>query len=186
MGYRNYLYKIKKKDVNKIRNLTLEEIKSKYGNKEDYYVSIDDLLENYKCIFEFGKLYWDDTVERIHETGEKLFTNEEAQEHFSDYDPYLVGKDALKVAIKIYIDKIKKMYEHLKEQADNTETSEDKFKIYKEHVDYYQRWWKRDLVIDLNEDNICQSWLYEHSIFNLVYLYKTIDFEEYDLIFLGW
>ena len=59
MGYRNYLYKIKKKDVNKIKNLTLEEIKSKYGNKdEDDYVNIDDLLENYKTKVLNNKLYY--------------------------------------------------------------------------------------------------------------------------------
>ncbi len=36
MGYRNYLYKIKKKDVNKIRNMTLEQLNRKYGEETIY------------------------------------------------------------------------------------------------------------------------------------------------------
>ena len=35
MGYRNYLYKIKKKEVNKFRNMSLDELKKQYGDKED-------------------------------------------------------------------------------------------------------------------------------------------------------
>ncbi len=187
MGYRNYLYKIKKKNVNNIRNLTLEEIKSKYRNKdEDCYVDIDDLLGDYETIFEFGKLYWDNTIARIEATGNQLFTNDEVQEYFSDYAPYLVGKNALKVAIEIYTNKIKKMYENLKEQVDNAKTDKDKVDIYAAHIYDYDYYWKKDMVINLEKESICQSWLYEHLIFELVHLYKTIDFEEYDLIFLGW
>lgn len=189
MGYRNYLYKVKKKDINKIRNMSLKELQEKHGNKdEEYYVSMHDLLDNInsKCIFEFGKLYWDDTIMRIHNTGEKLFTNEETQEKFDDYDPYLVGKEALKVAIEIYTNKIKEMYENLKEGIDNAKTDEERVEIYKRHFQDYMYWWKQDMVIDLEKEPICQSWLYEHLIFELVHLYKTIDFEEYDLVFLGW
>ena len=177
MGYRNYLYKIKKQDVNKIRNLTLQELKEKYGKpEEDYYVSFNDLVPNAKCIFEFGKLYWDDTIIRINSTGEKLFVDEEVQEKFSDYGPHLVGKEALKISIEIYTNKVKDMYKNLKEEINTAKTIEERLEIYKLHFQDYMYWWEQDMVIDLEKENICQSWLYEHLIFELVHLYKTINF----------
>lgn len=187
MGYRNYLYKIPKKDVKRIRNMTLEELTEKYGDKEEGYVSMLDVLEHKsKCIFEYGKLYWDDTIERIHATGEKLFIKEEVDDFFSDYDVYLVGKKALEETINIYKDKIVKMYEHLK--SNENLTNEQIIEKYEEHLQEYRVWWTRLNAINLNEntDCVCDSWLYEHQIFELVRLYKSIDFEEYDLLFLGW
>lgn len=189
MGYRNYLYKVKKKDIEKIRNMSLKELEEKYGDKnEENYVSMHDLLDSShsKRIFEFGKLYWDDTIVRIHETGEELFTDKEAQERFEDYDPYLVGKEALEVAIEIYTNKIKEMYKNLNDEVDNAETDKEKISFYKKHIQEYMIWWKQNMVIDLEKEPITQSWLYEHLIFELVHLYKTIDFKKYDLIFLGW
>ena len=184
MGYRNYLYKIKKKEINEIKNMSLYELKKKYGEEDDY-IDIHKLIGD-KCIFEFGKLYWDDTIERIESTGEELFKQKDVQEWFCDYRPYLVGKEALKVAIEIYENKIKEMYENLQEGIEQAETFEEKCGIYKMHFRDYEYWWKNDEVIDLEKDGICHSWLYEHLIFELVHLYKTIDFDEYDLVFLGW
>lgn len=187
MGYRNYLYKIPKKEIKKLRSITLEELVEKYGDKEEDYVSMLDVLEHKsKCIFEYGKLYWDDTIERIHATGEKLFTNEEIDDRFSDYDVYLVGKKALEETINIYKGKIVKMYEHLLDNKDLTD--KDIIDKYEEHLKDYRIWWTRFNALNLDENNdcICDSWLYEHKIFELVRLYKTIDFEEYDLLFLGW
>lgn len=186
MGYRNYLYKVKKKDINSFRNMSLDKLKNKYGDKEDdNWVHLPELLGR-DCIFEFGKLYWDDTIARIEATGEELFFNEEVQEYFCDYVPYLVGKDALKVAIDIYENKIKEMYKELNKEVEEAETFEDKYELYKRHIESYECWWQRLKVIDLEKDAICHSWLYEHLIFELVHLYKTIDFDEYNLVFLGW
>ena len=185
MGYRHYIYTIPKKNVEEARKLNLKEIKEKYGD-EYGYVNYEDVLKDMKCIFEYGKLYWDDTVERIHSTGEPLFLEDEVQGEFQDFDIYLVGKEALKVTIEIYENKIKKMYEELNKEVEKAETFEDKYKLYKNHIWDYEHWWYRGMVIDLEKDAICQSWLYEHQIFELVRLYKTIDFEKYDLVFLGY
>lgn len=189
MGYRNYLYKIKKSEVKRLRSMTLDEIIKKYGNKDDdNYVWFFDMLDkDVKCIFEYGKLYWDDTVERIHATGERLFLNENINERFEDFDVYVVGKKAIEETINIYKDKIIKMYEHLLNDNDNI-PDKDLIDKYEEHLKDYRLWWTRLNALNLDENNdcICDSWLYEHQIFELVRLYKTIDFEEYDLLFLGW
>lgn len=48
-------------------------------------------------------------------------------------------------------------------------------------------WWKGQGVIDLDESHewLSKSWQYEHQIFDLVRLYKSIDWDKYTLIFLG-
>ena len=48
-------------------------------------------------------------------------------------------------------------------------------------------WWKGLGVIDLDESHewLSKSWQYEHNIFDLVRLYKSIDWDKYTLIFLG-
>ena len=48
-------------------------------------------------------------------------------------------------------------------------------------------WWKGLGVIDLDEshERLSKSWQYEHNIFDLVRLYKSIDWDKYTLIFLG-
>lgn len=189
MGYRNYLYTIPKKNVKRVRKLNLKEIKEKYGDKEDDgYVDYENVLKDMKCIFEYGKLYWDDTIERIHNTGERLFLDGEVQENFEDLDIYLVGKEALKVTIEIYENKIKNMYKNLLNN-DDLKDSEVRSKL-ESHIAEYSNWWNRSYVgllnLDESDECICNSWLYEHQIFELVRLYKTIDFEKYDLVFLGY
>lgn len=187
MGYRHYLYKIPKKNVKELRSLAKQQIIEKYLEYDDY-VGFHKMLEenNAECIFRYGKLYWDDTVERIHNTGEKLFSDEEIDDLFLDEDIYLVGEKALEETINIYKNKIVKMYDEL---LDNDElTDEEIIEKYEEHLKDYKIWWTRLNALNLNkeEECICDSWLYEHQIFELVRLYKTIDFENYDLLFLGW
>jgi len=106
VGYRHYLYKIKKKDVNKIKKLSLKELADKYEEESDY-IDFFKIIEKAQPVFEFGKLYWEDTAERIYATGKPLFDNKKVQDNFDDFCPYIVGKKALMVAINIYKDKIK-------------------------------------------------------------------------------
>lgn len=188
MGYRNYLYKIPKKNVKELRSLTKKQMIDKYAIEEDY-VYFGKMLEenNAKCIFEYGKLYWDDTIERLHKTGERLFKDENVNELFEEEDIYLLGEKALEESINIYKEKIIKMYNNLLDDNDNI-NDKDLIDKYEEHLKDYKLWWTRLNALNLckNNDCICSSWLYEHQIFELVRLYKTIDFENYDLLFLGW
>jgi hypothetical protein len=49
-------------------------------------------------------------------------------------------------------------------------------------------WWERLRAINLDPEDECitNSWLYEHQIFELVRLYKTIDWDNKCLLFYGW
>ena len=107
MGYRHYFYLVDKSKCEAIRNMTMSELcnyaKSEGVEGGDGWFSFNDnkFLDK-KEIFEFGKLYWDDTADRIYSKGEPLFTDKEVQEDVSDYDPYVVGKPGVLEAIEIY------------------------------------------------------------------------------------
>lgn len=182
MGYRYYFYKVKLKDVNKIKYLSLNEIEEVFYNDDDEYYDFDKVI-NKKEIFEFGKLYWDDIAELIYSTGVPLFFNSDVMRVFEYYRPYVVGKEGLLKAIEIYQDKVIKYLEDCMRGS-----YDKKDKIEEDIVDRW-KYWKSENVLNLNEENkelITNSWLYEYSIFNLVHLLKTIDWEKETILFCGW
>lgn len=189
MGYRHYFYKVKIVDVKKIKDISLHDIKRKTYDKECEYYDFDKAIDKQQ-VFELGKLYWDDTSERIYSTGEPLFSNDDVMELFDDYVPYIVGKEGMKKAIEIYQEKIIKylsfcLVDSYDEFSEEKIKSEDKMK--KDIVDRLS-YWKSGFVIDTNENIkniVTRSWLYEYSIFNLVHLLKTIDWETETLLFYG-
>lgn len=204
MGYRHYFYLVDKKDVELVRNKTYKElmqIAKSYGadvdEEEDYFYFNDKKFMNKTEIYEFGKLYWDDTADRIYNKGTPLFENADVQELFADYYPYVMGRDAMLEAIDIYKEKIIKYYKGLIVDSDtkdfgyfyNIEPEDIKdMGAIVEHIRDMLWWWDRMGVIDtdLNHEWISDSWLFEHQIFELVRLYKTIDWENKCLLFYGW
>lgn len=211
MGYRHYLYKIDKKIVKDIQGKTFDELWDKYTSeeekafqemmmekygKEEKHLDIDFFKQ--EQIFEFGKLYWDDTAERIYATGKPLFENKEIQEYFADYQPYIVTKEALKIAIEIYEQKIINYYKGLFEKDEKL--CEPFFRIpfdkidksiqekCVEHCRNQLSEWLRGFAINKSEkdEKLTNSWQYEYEIFELLRLYKTFDFKKYDLLFYGW
>lgn len=111
MGYRHYFYLVKKSDVEKCNNIVFSELKRQYGDT-DGDIEFDKIFPRTE-IFEFGKLYYDDTAERIYNTGKPLFRDKDCQEYFEDYYPFVVGKDGLLEAIKIYKEKVISAYQSL-------------------------------------------------------------------------
>lgn len=199
MGYRNYFYKVNKADVDEIKDLSLEDLKEKYGDKEnDGYVDFHEII-NQKCVFEFGKLYFEDTSEQIYNTGTPLFNNEEVMKFFSDYEPFIVGKKGLLKAIEIYKEKIKKYYKDILIDGEERiipifgftvkdEEIKSIDKVKKEIQCKIRMWEHSKGIVDIDENNknVTQSWLYEYSIFNLVFILKTIDWEKETILFYGW
>ena len=204
MGYRHYFYKVNKADVEKVKDMNLKEIfayakeigSEVYENEEGFYFN-DDKFLNKQEIFEFGKLYWDDTAERIYNKGVHLFTKEEVQEEVSDYVPYVVGKDGLLEAIKIYEEKVLNYYKSLLVDGQDyghplgiTLRKEDVKSIDKlvEHIEDKIR----KISFGLAETDerfkwsVTSSWEYEHSIFNLVHILKSVDWENETILFYGW
>lgn len=219
MGYRNYFYLVPKKVVQDIQQLETEESfyeyvsKSRYLSKEarkearkelkTYRKDPDDcylgLYKIGKEVFEFGKLYWDDTAEQIENTGTKLFKEKtELAERYEDYGAYVVGKEAVLKAIEIYHNKTKTYFEDLLLSADELQKKhgwwngiEDIGERCKDAVqskvrEWGNRWNIKPYDLEDNKYSIVNSWLYEYEIFELVHILKTIDWNKYDLIFMGW
>lgn len=181
MGYRHYFYKIKINEIEKIKDVSADDF--------DFNVYLPEAFGQEE-VFEFGKLYYDDTADKIYSTGVPLFSDKKVMEMLDDYIPYVVGKAGLLKAIEIYKNKITDYLEDCgKDSYDEFSgsqlKSEDKIKSdLKDRLMY----WKMNRAIDVSEDNkysVTNSWLYEYSIFNLVHLLKIIDWEKETLLFYG-
>ena len=210
MGYRHYFYTVDITECNAVENMTYEELKEycKKNNPEAYekyeysdgsieeYINIHKILGQTK-IFEFGKLYYDDTAEKIYSHGKPLFSNKDTQEYFCDYVPYRMGKDGIREAIEIYKGKIIRYYKDVLTDGAvqvlpfGIEINRDDIKSLDKMVDHVKdeiMWWESLGVIDLDEEteSISKSWMYEHQIFELVRLYKSIDWTKKCLLFYGY
>lgn len=194
MGYRHYFYLVKKSDIEKCNNISFSELKRQYGDA-DGYMDFDDILPQIE-IFEFGKLYYDDTAERIYNTGKPLFGDKDCQEYFEDYYPFVVGKEGLLEAIKTYKEKIISAYKSLLGDGEEVvyplgitmtkDISEhDKMKRFVDD----RILWIQNYFEDIDETHkyaVSASHIYEHAIFNLIHLLKVIDWDNETILFYGW
>lgn len=194
MGYRHYFYLVKKSDVEKCNNIVFSELKRQYGDI-DGDMDLDKIIPQTE-IFEFGKLYYDNTAERIYNTGKPLFGDKDCQEYFEDYYPFVVGKNGLLEAIKIYKEKIISAYKSLLGDGEEvvyplgitmTEDISEHDKM-KRFVDD-RIFWIQNYFEDIDETNkyaVSASYMYEHAIFNLIHLLKVIDWNNETILFYGW
>lgn len=206
MGYRHYFYKVKKADVETVKDMDykhLVEYAEANGVEVDewqgykYINFISDKFLNKVEVYCLGKLYWDNTAERIYNEGTPLFSVAEVQKEFEDYVPYVVGKEGLLEAIRIYHEKVLEFYKDLLVDGKKRElpfgitlTQDDVKSLDKvlEHIadkirDIYRG------IVDTNDSNkweVTSSWDYEYAIFNLVHILKSIDWEQDTLLFYGW
>lgn len=193
MGYRHYFYLVEKTQVEAVKHMSISELyeyAEKCGSEvseEDgkkYFYFNDEKFMNKTEIFEFGKLYFDDTAERIYSKGIPLFEKQEVQEYLSDYSPFVVGKDGLLEAIKIYEEKVLKYYKSL--LSDDEEPRQSKMLECVENKIRTLSVFGLANTDETNKMKVTSSWEYEHSIFNLVHILKTIDWEKYTILFYGW
>lgn len=207
MGYRHYFYKVKKAEVETVKDMDYKQLLAyaedngveidEWDGEKSFYFNDDKFLNKIE-VHEFGKLYWDDTASRIYSKGVPLFTNLEVQKNLDDYEPYVVGKEGLLEAISIYQEKVLNFYKDL--LVDNEErqlplgitiTKDDVKSIDKvvSHIEDKIRSISYRGLANINEDSkwqVTSSWEYEHSIFNLVHILKSIDWEKDTLLFYGW
>lgn len=193
MGYRQYFYEVSKDLVEKIRKCKTEKefvaiIESakpdaveRYGEEE--YVPLFNLGS---AVYEFGKYY--ENSDEMYKHGDSLFCSDELNEQYEEYGAIVVERSGVKCAIDFYGNKVKKIYEDLLQEK-SASGWDDRSQIdrLKSHVKDYLYWWEFGPAdMDLSHDRIVRSWLYEHEYFELVRIYKTFDFENKALVFMGW
>jgi len=181
MGYRARLGRIPKTAKEKYAGKSLEEVVELMGS-DDWYSRPPE----YEELYEMGKyLDWRGEAKPFYD----FDIMEEAESEF-----HIMSKEDLKVIIEHYHKIIKDNYDKLlKEfQAGKPENEWDepqverffKEKVHEWKLDSYFRPYYLDE--EKTDGFIVRSWKWEYAIFNIVYIYKTFDWENDYLIYSAW
>lgn len=215
MGYRYYFCKAKKPFIEAIQNCktneelleTVEHFHS--GSVEEDYISLPFIFDQ---LIEFGKYY--ENANELYKIGEPLFRTEELAKQYDDYDAKVYFGDQAKKAILSCIewqkDRIKnnatsdiqktgefeKMFVTdngvwlVSEGTNSIMIDQDKVR---ELVEFLmdirtEKRWEQYGYYDMNMEHqiLTDSWQYRDTIYNLLHIYKTFDYENDALIFMGW
>ena len=205
MSYRFRFATVNKEYLDKVRSMSVAEFieftrinnPNAYSDSpgESVYIHIWEMFKQTE-IYDMGDCPYAMDVIRA---SEPLFTNPETQNYYSESNLYFCDKKAFLAAIdgmrKLVVKSYQRMIdtpalvplyldEKKREWSDFTDVMEmdvqDKDK--KEKInDMY-----RPYNLDDTDDEIVKSWRYEYTIFELVRLMKTFDWENNYLIFYGW
>jgi len=174
MGYRSRLGAVEKIYKRRCSGCTYEQVDMFCGkNKTPYYPKFHTKL------FELGKYF--DQPEYL--TPFYDFDIEElAESEFS-----ILSKEGLKQIIAEYHDNIAMMYEEAFESKENAcEHISSKVRVWSKvsYAKYGMLPYNLDQI--KSDGEIANSWLYEYAIFNLIYIYRTFDFDKNYLIYSAW
>ena len=206
MGYRHYMYIVPRKRIEEVKDLTYEELKryaesngifNEDGEDDFCAYSFLSALGEHNEFFCYGKYY--ENYESIQKLGTPLFSNAETMEHFEEYEPYVVERDAILCAIDYYRERVVKWCKDLIMSQEEYNAKYEPWQRDKRsreeriiaHLESQLSEWENPYglsAIDTNMKNnrIVQSWLYEYEIFELVHKMKTMDWENNAIIFYGW
>lgn len=209
MSYRNRFI-LAKKDCLKMRDMTYEDV-LKYvkehapdayndDDEECPYIEVFNMF-NQTEIFEVNDNY---VINSVNEHSERFFRKDETNKYFEEAEIHLCTKETFKKAIFALrlsiLDYYKSLLAEPKEEYElsvedkikafiagkinewellsNKFGGNEKMKEYDENNGPYN--------ISENVDEIVSSSRYEYLIFEMARLYKTINFDEYCLMFYGW
>jgi hypothetical protein len=197
MGYRQYLYSIDTWLVDEIKKCKTKDdfIKTmqKYRNDiveydpfdEQYYVPLYKIGDE---LYEFGKYY--ENSEEMYKHGDSLFSSDELNEDYCDYGAIVLEADGLLCALDWQRQHIIEMYKDLlREKSAREWDARSQLDRLIENAKDYLAWWEyADGPADLDREHEClvHSWLYEHTYFELARIYKTFDWDNKSMLFMGW
>lgn len=205
MGYRHYLYAIPKKQVAEIQACKTNEDWCNFTESYGYKVDRDCRDDGSGCVFpyqigssiyELGK--HSEIGFKLESERPSLFTSEELKERYSDDGFALLTKDDFKAIIEAYRQKIIEWFQNLLNPDRSPITSNKLSKEERKRLEWeYEIRDKLDAwsgkyfgisPIDLDEsrERITGDWSYEYAIFELVRVYKAFDWENDDLVLVGW
>jgi len=201
MGYRTYIAEISKTEWEKVTDLSIEELRKLHDeDPEDGWVSMSDIC---KELYEFGK-YTEFDDSKFYTP---FFRNKKTQDYYDgDHDFHIVGKDFFEHLITHYSNNVRKYYDEMLKSFWNPETKDFNLDLSELTPEYKKSlylcvehcrsmamewgvatWWGKEDPFNLEKgDSITTSWKYEYSIFELVRLYKSFDWENNLLIYYGY
>lgn len=213
MGYRTYIQVVKKDIIEDLHNCkTIEDLikvqekhelecfepKSEFN---DAYFKVYKIP--YREQFEFGK-YCNEGRDSYQNT-QNVFTTPELQELVEENDFRFGGIEVIKAAIDWTEKRIIEMYQNLidcksdwileQHEIDLMPDEEKKnyhYDMLLEHCRGYLNYWKTEIPgIHAYNDNrdkseLSNDWLYEHTFWDLVRMWKEFDKENELVLFIGW
>ncbi len=192
MGYRHYFYAVPKTQIEAIRKCETNEEFCGWAESAGYEVDRYEDDPPYMPVYHLGKeLYcfgkYVDWAFTMQGKNESIFSTEELQEHYEDYRPVICSQEDFFSVIDIYRKKIASYLESLLSDEKDMPSEqkckrdiEERFDLWENCMGYYT------VDTDLKKSYITSSWLYEYSIFELVRLYKTFDWDNDALVLIGW
>lgn len=205
MGYRHYLYAVPKKQVAEIQacktNQDWLDFAERYGYKIDYGARDDGIgyfapHELQSEIYELGK--YSEIGHELEEARPCVFTSQELKDTYSDYGFALCSKEDFKAIIEAYRQKIVNWFQSLLDPDKSHITSNKLSKEERKRIEWeYEIRDKLDswsgkyfgispIDLDESQKRITGDWSYEYAIFELVRVYKTFNWENNDLVLMGW
>lgn len=200
MGYRHYLYAVPKEQVAEIQACKTAKDLTEFAKRHGYSYDKDDgWLSLYKVgkeVYELGK--HSEIGFKLESERPSVFTSDELKERYSDDGFALLTKNDFKSVIEFYRQKIIDWFKSLLEIKDSSKFTAEytkeqyQFEMLKREVqDKIDSWSGKYFgisPIDLNDDKerITGDWLYEYAIFELVRVYKSFDWENNELVLVGW
>lgn len=169
MGYRAKLGRIAKTEREKYRNKTAKEVDAMFEGKSGCSPCYP---EGHEELYELGK-YVD-----LKGDAEPFYDFDIEKEMETEF--HIVSKEGLKNIIEEYRKIIHDYYSNLEPEN------------FERHILNMRREWsdKHIKPYYLDEERtdgfIVASWKYEYAIFNIVYIYKTFDWENDYLIYSAW
>lgn len=215
MGYRNYIATFPKREYNKIKSLTQDELIKFYS------LEVDDEGFWYKGVYEYGKPLYEFgkyvDFEPPKTSIKRFFKNKNLNDKYNDETEFfIVTKEFLEYVIDLYKKRIINYYDKMlhpfsgeKEDVSflktikkhynypdnsytfdfNSITKEEQTALYEiiNHVKSMKFEWEHFDNFDLkNGDEVTTSWKYEYSIFELIRIYKTFDWKKNVMIYYGY
>lgn len=172
MSFRSYLSVIDNSKLKEIKDLSLNDI-YRFFNTDN----VVDFIFKFEIIFEFGS--YSDYDEYILKNSSSVFSNKEAKEKLAEC--YL-----RKISEKQFLNLIEKIRQNIGEYFDKLSSDERRIR---KHIENKKTKWNESILVPYNLNkktkNIIDDDSLEYNIFELINIYKKIDFTKQTLLFIG-
>lgn len=191
MGYRRYLYIANKKDINKIRKMTKEELwafSEQNPCEGELFPYIGDVLRKAKAsaAFEMGKYI--DYRDKLQPFLRPLFRNKKTHNYYNQEDELFVAKpEILQTLATIFKEKVQAHYQDLMQEKSSDEFDErSQFDRLLSSARSNLMWSEYLDELPDNKYALGGGWLYEHEVFSILYLMRIFNSKKQCLIFRGY
>lgn len=191
MGYRTSIYIVEKDKLNALKHLShkelFERIDTFHTKDEAPYISRHDIFQycDAKEVLELGK-YLDNDLYNVLLQSKVLipfFKDKQVISDLNEDTEFQVAEpEILNHLLKYYNTENELYWKQLKEDHENATSDLEKQKILDKYFRGRLAWSEYRNNVSKNKHALTDSWSFEDSIFNIMYLIKILDFNKYYLV----